>query len=212
MVYLDYAATTPYNKDVLKTYTQLLEKYFYNADSIYSQGIEVNRLLEKSRGLLAKMLDVDEEEMIFTSCGSEANNMAIKGIAFQYQNRGKHIITTSIEHSSVYETCKELEEVFTNNESVELVICEGVTVFRGLTFGNCSNLRQVILGENVQELVGIGTFTNCCRLMELHFTDALTSIDDEENFYGCDNLTIYGPADSYIESFAKEYGIPFVVE
>ena len=105
MVYLDYAATTPYNKDVLKTYTQLLEKYFYNADSIYSQGIEVNRLLEKSRGLLAKMLDVDEEEMIFTSCGSEANNMAIKGIAFQYQNRGKHIITTSIEHSSVYETC-----------------------------------------------------------------------------------------------------------
>ena len=58
------------------------------------------------------MLDVDEEEMIFTSCGSEANNMAIKGIAFQYQNRGKHIITTSIEHSSVYETCKELEEVF----------------------------------------------------------------------------------------------------
>ena len=107
MVYLDYAATTPYNKDVLKTYTQLLEKYFYNADSIYSQGIEVNRLLEKSRGLLAKMLDVDEEEMIFTSCGSEANNMAIKGIAFQYQNRGKHIITTSIEHSSVYETCKD---------------------------------------------------------------------------------------------------------
>ena len=212
MVYLDYAATTPYNKDVLKTYTQLLEKYFYNADSIYSQGIEVNRLLEKSRGLLAKMLDVDEEEMIFTSCGSEANNMAIKGIAFQYQNRGKHIITTSIEHSSVYETCKELEEVFTNNESVEHVICEGVTVFRGLTFGNCSNLRQVILGENVQELVGIGTFTNCCQLMELHFTDALTSIDDEENFYGCDNLTIYGPADSYIESFAKEYGIPFVVE
>mgnify|MGYP000317354196 CR=1 FL=1 len=74
---------------MFKTYTQLLEKYFYNADSIYSQGIEVNRLLEKSRGLLAKMLDVDEEEMIFTSCGSEANNMAIKGIAFQYQNRGE---------------------------------------------------------------------------------------------------------------------------
>lgn len=112
MVYLDYAATTPYNKDVLKTYTQLLEKYFYNADSIYSQGIEVNRLLEKSRSLIAKMLHVSEEELIFTSCGSEANNTAIKGIAFQYQNRGKHIITTSIEHSSVYETCKELEEVF----------------------------------------------------------------------------------------------------
>jgi cysteine desulfurase len=112
MVYLDYAATTPFNKEVIKTHEQLLEKYFYNADSIYSQGIEVNRLLEKSRSLIAGMLHVKDEEIIFTSCGSEANNMAIKGIAFQYQNRGKHIITTSIEHSSVYEACKELEEIF----------------------------------------------------------------------------------------------------
>ena len=59
MVYLDYAATTPYNKDVLKTYTQLLEKYFYNADSIYSQ-MKWNRLRKIERVLLAKMLDVDE--------------------------------------------------------------------------------------------------------------------------------------------------------
>ena len=109
------------------------------------------------------------------------------------------------------ESVKELEEVFTNNESVELVICEGVIRTLGLTFGNCSNLRQVVLGKNVQELVGIGTFTNCAQLMELHFTDALTNIDDEENFYGCDSLTIYGSAGSYIESYAKEYGIPFVV-
>lgn len=112
MVYLDYAATTPLHQDVLKTYYQLLNNYFYNADSIYSQGIEVNRLMEKSRQLIANALSVKDDEIIFTSCGSEANNMAIKGIAFQYQNRGKHIITTSIEHSSVYETCKELEDVF----------------------------------------------------------------------------------------------------
>ena len=52
------------------------------------------------------------KKLIFTSCGSESNNIAIKGVAFQYQNRGKHIITTAIEHSSVYETCKELEEDF----------------------------------------------------------------------------------------------------
>ena len=112
MVYLDYAATTPLHQEVLKTYYQLLNQYFYNADSIYKQGIEVNRLMEKSRQLIASSLSCQEDEIIFTSCGSEANNMAIKGIAFQYQNRGKHIITTSIEHSSVYETCKELENVF----------------------------------------------------------------------------------------------------
>lgn len=110
------------------------------------------------------------------------------------------------------ESVKEIEEVFTNNETVELVICEGVTRTLGLTFGNCSNLQQVLFGKDLQELGGIGTFGNCTKLKELHFTDALTIIDDEINFDGCDNLTIYGPADSYIESYAKEYGIPFVVE
>ena len=110
------------------------------------------------------------------------------------------------------ESVKEIEEVFINNETVELVICEGVTRTLGLTFGNCSNLQQVIFGKDLQELGGIGTFGNCSKLKELHFTQALTNIDDEMCFEGCDNLTIYGPADSYIESFAKEYGIPFVVE
>ena len=110
------------------------------------------------------------------------------------------------------ESVKEIEEVFINNETVELVICEGVTRTLGLTFGFCSNLQQVIFGKDLQELGGIGTFGNCSKLKELHFTQALTNIDDEGCFEGCDNLTIYGPADSYIESFAKEYGIPFVVE
>ena len=112
MIYLDYAATTPLNDEVLNTYYQLLQKYFYNADSIYHKGIEVNRLIEKSRDLIASMFRVKNNEIIFTSCGSEANTMAIKGIAFQYQNRGKHIITSAIEHSSVYECCKQLESVF----------------------------------------------------------------------------------------------------
>lgn len=112
MIYLDYVATTPLHPDVLSGYHELLSTYFYNADSMYDKGIEVNQLMEKSRSLLASMLQVKSEELVFTSCGSEANNMAIKGVAFQYQNRGKHIITTSIEHSSVYETCKELESVF----------------------------------------------------------------------------------------------------
>lgn len=88
MVYLDYAATTPYNKDVLKTYTQLLEKYFYNADSIYSQGIEVNRLLEKSRGLLAKMLDVDEEEMILQVVEVKQTIWLLKELLFNIKIEG----------------------------------------------------------------------------------------------------------------------------
>lgn len=112
MIYLDYVATTPLRPEVLTTYNNLLEKYFFNADSMYDKGIEVNRLMEHSRKLISEMLKVKEDELIFTSCGSESNNLAIKGVAFQYQNRGKHIITTAIEHSSVYETCKELEKTF----------------------------------------------------------------------------------------------------
>lgn len=112
MIYLDYVATTPLNEEVLNTYHNLLTKYFYNADSMYDKGIEVNRLMEHSRKLISESFKVKDDEIIFTSCGSEANNMALKGTAFQYQNRGKHIITTAIEHSSVYETCKELEQVF----------------------------------------------------------------------------------------------------
>lgn len=111
MIYLDYVATTPLNSEVLTTYHNLLENYFYNADSAYDKGIEINRLMEHSRKLLSETFKVKEDELIFTSCGSEANNLAIKGTAFQYQNRGKHIITTAIEHSSVYESCKELEKV-----------------------------------------------------------------------------------------------------
>ena len=112
MIYLDYVATTQLRPEVLSTYNNLLEKYFFNADSMYDKGIEVNRLMEHSRKLISEMLKVKEDELIFTSCGSESNNLAIKGVAFQYQNRGKHIITTAIEHSSVYETCKELEKTF----------------------------------------------------------------------------------------------------
>ena len=110
------------------------------------------------------------------------------------------------------ESVKEIEEVFTNNETVELVICEGVTRTLGLTFGNCSNLQQVIFGKDLQELGGIGTFGNCTKLKELHFTQTLTNIDDELVFEGCDNLTIYAPAGSYAESFANENNIPFQAE
>jgi len=112
MIYLDYVSTTPLRKEVKETYTQLLSKYFANADSMHSLGYEVNGLMEKSRSLIAQYLKVNDNELFFTSGASESNNMAIKGVAFAYASRGKHIITTKVEHSSVYNTFKELEEIF----------------------------------------------------------------------------------------------------
>lgn len=112
MLYLDYVATTPLCDEVGETYYHLLKEKFANADSIHGLGLEVEGLMEKSRSLIAGMLKVKPQELIFTSGASEANNLAIKGVAFQYQHRGKHLITTTVEHSSVYETFKQLENDF----------------------------------------------------------------------------------------------------
>lgn len=122
MIYLDYAATTPLDARILKTYHTLLEKHFANADSAYGPGYKVHELMEQSRSNLAKMLGVNARELIFTSCASEANNLAIKGTAFQYQNRGKHIITTAIEHSSVSQSFKQLQDVF--GFEVDVIGCD----------------------------------------------------------------------------------------
>lgn len=112
MLYLDYAATTPLNPEVGEAYFHLLKTKFANPDSIHGLGLEVEGLMEKSRALIASMLGVEASEIIFTSGASESNNMAIKGVCFQYQSRGRHIITTTVEHSSVYETFKQLEKDF----------------------------------------------------------------------------------------------------
>ncbi len=112
MIYLDYVSTTPLHPDVNKMYQSLLNDYFANSDSLYSLGLQTSALMEKSRSLIAKLLNVKSNEIIFTSGASEANNMAIKGVAFQYANRGKHIITTAIEHSSVYNAFIQLRDVF----------------------------------------------------------------------------------------------------
>lgn len=112
MIYLDYVSTTPLNQEVNHMYQSLLNDYFANADSLYSLGLKTSALMEKSRELTAQLLHVLPEEIIFTSGASESNSAAIKGCAFQYQNRGKHIITTAVEHSSVYQSCIQLRDVF----------------------------------------------------------------------------------------------------
>lgn len=109
MIYLDNSATTIPEPSVVTSFMKVTEQFYANPSSIHYLGGEVEQLHEKAREQAGSILGVKQEEIIFTSGGTEANNMAIKGIAFQYQNRGKHIITTEIEHASVYEVCKSLE-------------------------------------------------------------------------------------------------------
>ncbi|MFZ3578228.1 cysteine desulfurase family protein [Virgibacillus sp. DJP39] len=109
MIYLDNSATTKPNPSVLQSFNQVSESFFANPSSIHQLGSEVEQLLLKAKGQVAAIFEVAKSEIIFTSGGTEGNNMAIKGIAFQHQLRGKHIITTQIEHPSVYEACQSLE-------------------------------------------------------------------------------------------------------
>lgn len=111
MIYLDNSATTQPDPSVLSSYQQVSEKYFANPSSIHHLGGEAEKLLGKARMQISQLLDISQEEVVFTSGGTEGNNLAIKGIALQHQNRGKHIITTAIEHPSVFDTCKSLESL-----------------------------------------------------------------------------------------------------
>ena len=112
IIYLDNAATTLVNPEVLDSYNKTKTQYFANPSSIHISGQESSRLLSKAREQILSLLNVNDDELIFTSGATEANNLAIKGYALRYQNRGKHLITTAIEHPSVLEAFKQLEDNF----------------------------------------------------------------------------------------------------
>ena len=110
-VYLDSGSTTAVHPDVLKTYKDLLDRYFVNSESLYDEGSEVHRMMEKARSAAAGLLGVKADEILFTSGSSESNSLAIKGSAFADPSR-KHLITTSIEHSSVMNSMRQLQRLF----------------------------------------------------------------------------------------------------
>ena len=110
-IYLDSAGTTRPDPEVLKTYISLLETHYANSESLYDEGSEVHRMMEKARSAAAGLLGVSAEEVIFTSGSCESNSMAIKGVCLADRKR-KHIITTPIEHSSVLNACRQMERLF----------------------------------------------------------------------------------------------------
>lgn len=110
MYYFDQSATTQPDEEVLETYMTVSRHFFGNPSSLHALGQKPESLLRKSRQQVAQLLGVDENEIIFTSGATESNNTAIKGIAYQFKNRGNHIITTVVEHPSVLKACEQLEK------------------------------------------------------------------------------------------------------
>ena len=108
--YFDHASTTPVKEEVLKEMIPYFNLEFGNPSSLYSIGRRNRRAVEEAREKVARAINAKPNEIYFTSCGSESDNLAIKGIAFENKHKGNHIITSKIEHPAVLNTCKMLEQ------------------------------------------------------------------------------------------------------
>lgn len=109
-IYLDHAATTPVAKEVIEAMQPYFNEKFGNASSLHSFGREARDALEKARKTIANFIGARPNEIIFTSGGTESDNLALKGVAFANKDKGKHIITSKIEHHAIFETCHWLEK------------------------------------------------------------------------------------------------------
>ena len=110
-VYLDHNATTPVHPEVLAAMMPFFQEHFGNASSIHWAGREVKKYLDEAREKVAALMNANPEEIVFTGCGTESDNMAIKGVALALQEKGRHIITTQVEHHAVLHTCQFLEKM-----------------------------------------------------------------------------------------------------
>ena len=112
IIYFDNAATTTAHPEVLETYVKAKTSYFANPSSIHALGQQANRLLQKAREQILDLLKTPQHEVIFTSGATESINLSLKGYALKYQNRGKHIISSAVEHPAVKECLEQLKDQF----------------------------------------------------------------------------------------------------
>ncbi len=109
--YLDHASATPVRKEVLEAMLPYFSEHFANPSNVYDMGSKINQIVDQQRAKVAGLIGAKTEEIIFTSSGAEANNLAIKGVAFARQKKGNHIIVSLIEHHSVLNSARFLERL-----------------------------------------------------------------------------------------------------
>jgi cysteine desulfurase len=139
-IYLDHAATTPVDPRVVEAMLPYLTEKFGNASSLHQYGREAGEALEDARETIAGKINAKPEEIIFTSGGSESDNLAVKGLAYGLKDKGRHIITSKIEHPAVLNTCRRLEKEGFNVTYLDV---------DGEGFIDADNLKEAITGKTI---------------------------------------------------------------
>jgi cysteine desulfurase len=203
-VYLDYSATTPVKEEVLKEMLPYFTEHFGNASSLYSIGLQAKDAIEKARGQVAHLIGADPGEIYFTGGGSESDNWTLFGVAEKLKNKGKHIITTKIEHHAILHSAEFLEkqgyevtyldvdkEGFVYPEQLEEAIRDD-TILVSIMFVN----NEIGTVEPIKELAAAAH-----RHGVLFHTDAVQAIgnvpidvrDLDVDFLSMSSHKIYGP-------------------
>ncbi len=198
---MDHAAANPVRPEVLDAMQPFFVQRFGNPSAVYDLGSEIKEVMEEQRAKVALLLGVRAEEIIFTSSGAEANNLAIKGVALANLNKGRHLVVSAIEHHSVLNTARFLEKFF-DFEVTFLPVdkygrVEAERLQRSLT--PATVLVSILHGSNeigtIQDLPGLSAV---CRGEGIPFhTDAVATAGNVPvgvKELGVDLLTISGPA------------------
>ncbi|MHB1152238.1 MAG: cysteine desulfurase family protein [Eubacteriales bacterium] len=198
MIYLDYNATTPIDKEVADAMQPYLYGIFGNPSSNHELGVTAKNAVEHARKQISKLLNCSSDEIIFTSGGSESNNTVIKGVAFTFKNKGNHIITSQIEHPAIINPCRYMEKLgyeisylpvdkygMVNTSDVEKTITDKTILITVMHSNNETGTLQPI--EEISQV---------CRKQNILFhTDASQSIGKvpvDVKSLGVDFLTIAG--------------------
>jgi cysteine desulfurase len=188
-IYLDYASSTPVNKDVLKHLLELESKIYGNPSSIHKEGLDAHTILEESRKVISSSLGCHKDEITFTSSGTESNNLAIMGVVFEFKKKypkiRPHIIISEVEHPSVYEVVENLNKVGLIEYSTLAVDNNGFVKVKELKNILKSNtiLVSVILANNeIGTIEPVEEISKTLRHYKKHRKDNLFK-DIDLNFY-----------------------------
>jgi len=178
-IYADHVAAMPLHPKVYEAMVPYFKEYYGNPSSIHEDGEKAREALEEARGKIARLIGSQEEEICFTSCGTESNNLALKGIAWAHQGRGKEIIISSVEHFSIMHTANALEKAGFNINRLPVDsygLVDPVTVERAIT---PQTILVSIMQANpevgtIEPIAEIGKITRAKKV--LFHTDAVDSV------------------------------------